>query len=43
MCSNVSLTIVEFGFTKPLPTYLAVPYDIYSGANFTTIPTSPME
>jgi len=41
MCLDVSFTVVEFGFTKPLPYYITVPYDIYSGANFVTIPTSP--
>ena len=37
---KVALTISEFGFARTLPTYLAIPYDINSGANFITIPTS---
>ena len=41
MCLDVALTITEFGATYNLPKYIQIPYDIYSGANFNTIPLSP--
>ncbi len=41
MSLKVALTITEFGLTKILPEEIQVPYDIYSGSHFETIPTSP--
>jgi len=40
LCMDVSMTMVEYGVTKLLPIQFRVPYDIYSGANFNTMPTS---
>jgi len=39
-CVDFSFTIVEIGVTSKFPKVITVPYDIYSGANFNTMPTS---
>jgi hypothetical protein len=40
MCLDVGLTITEWGSTAGLPKWIQIPFDIYSGANFPTLPTS---
>ena len=40
-CMVTALTITEFGATRSLPISMQVPYDLYSGANHITVPTSP--
>ena len=40
MCLDVSLTIVEYGFTSGISQPFEYAYDFISGANFNTIPTS---
>ena len=41
MCLDIALTGVEAGLTGGLSPFVTVPYDIYSGANFPTLPLSP--
>jgi len=40
MCLDVALTGTEWGLTAGLPLWASVPLDIYSGANFPTMPNS---
>ncbi len=40
MCLDVALTTTEWGLTAGLPLWASVPFDIYSGANFPTMPNS---
>jgi hypothetical protein len=41
MSVNGAVTLVEYGLAGPFSLIVQVPYDLYSGSHFITLPTSP--